>query len=554
MLKKGNEVVGISDTDTKTLSSNVSISKSVNAADYLDSNGRLVLDGLKGNQNGYIRVRGEGLVINPGDSTDESVSLVNSSYVILDGLTVKGGFKNGIDIASSCSNIIIRNCDISNWGRVGTVTATAYNDDGTVATVRLIDKNGDEINYDAGIKMIGVSDILVENCDIHSPNGNSTPWKGERDGVTWSFSHPQGSNGIYVKGERITVRYNNIVGSSNHRFNDCIEGNGNFSADGGFAADCDIYGNLLAFAEDDCIELDGGARNVRFFGNRMTASRTGISTAANCVGPSFIFNNLIHDIRDSRGRTEYFVKIGNDKKYGQGITHIFNNTFYSTNNTKGIVNLTGKYYNAVTGNNIIVNNGTGTISVRNEADGECVSSFDNDLIYNMDLSAPIISIASGLKKEENAILAAPSFKSVDWGLFSLNQGSPGAGAAVKKNGFEFEGRNVGALDGSFASMLPLRQVSVTLGKEYVPMSKSSSAAVSFTYNGDKTSGFEIIRLAGDDSRVEITPSSGQAVPNETVTLNLTSANYSIDTAYSDEIFLIRFEDGQSIPVGIRFAK
>ena len=62
-----------------------------------------------------------------------------------------------------------------------------------------------------------------------------------------------------------------------HPWNDAVEGAGNFSDDGGFNRDAEGYGNFLAFAADDSIELDGGMQNVRCWGNRFEGAGCGVS-------------------------------------------------------------------------------------------------------------------------------------------------------------------------------------------------------------------------------------------------------------------------------------
>ena len=57
-----------------------------------------------------------------------------------------------------------------------------------------------------------------------------------------------------------------------YRWNDAIEGGGNFHVDGGFNRDADIYGNLMCFANDDAVEIDGGQTNVRVFLTRTRQS------------------------------------------------------------------------------------------------------------------------------------------------------------------------------------------------------------------------------------------------------------------------------------------
>lgn len=557
IVKKDGREVGRGSVSAETLSSDVSIAESYAASEFVQADGCMYLSGLNGNRDGYICIKGNGnTVIDAEENAKQCVRIENCSYIILENITIKGGAVYGIYADPSVSHIIIRNCDISGWGRTGTVQAVVYNDDGSVATVKIVDKDGEYINFDSGINLTGVSDVLVENCQIHTPRGNSTPWRGSRDGVSWTFSHPWGSDGILVRGERIVIRYNDIVGSEEHRLNDCIEGYGNFSNTGGFAADCDIYGNYLAFAEDDAIELDGGGRNVRMFGNRIVASRTAVSVVPNSYGPIYLFNNLVHDMRDSTGRVEFFVKIGNEKYWGLGVTHIFHNTFYAQTGTKGIVSIGGDsaptYYNAVTRNNIILNQGEGIYSLLNVENEDSRSSFDYDLIYNYS-GTTLISLKAGSAKEENGIFAAPLFEDVSNGKYMLKSKSKGAGAAVRLDGFGFEGSDVGAYSNG-TEVLPLRLHCVTADKEYVRMKKNSSEEITITSKENKTVKFEIVRCTPEEeSHVSLNRTSGKLMAGASLKLVLTTDNYSLSKTYADEVFLIKFENGMTLPIGVRLS-
>ena len=88
------------------------------------------------------------------------------------------------------------------------------------------------------------------------------------------------------------VRNNRLYGSDTNRFNDVIEGRQNSWRNGGFVRDSAIYGNYLAFANDDLVELDGGQRNVLFYNNELTQGYTGISVAPNRLGPNYIFPEI----------------------------------------------------------------------------------------------------------------------------------------------------------------------------------------------------------------------------------------------------------------------
>jgi hypothetical protein len=126
------------------------------------------------------------------------------------------------------------------------------------------------------------------------------------------------------------IRYNEFGTDNDHRFNDIVAGNANFSWRGFPNRDSDIYGNKLNYCWDDGIEAEGGNCNVRIWGNYLTECYTGIATAATSVGPIYVFRN-IYDVRARvEGRnSEYgpFAKLGdNHPRYGGGRRYFFHNT------------------------------------------------------------------------------------------------------------------------------------------------------------------------------------------------------------------------------------
>jgi hypothetical protein len=90
-----------------------------------------------------------------------------------------------------------------------------------------------------------------------------------------------------------TIRYNDFIGGDVHRWNDVIECQGNGNPVGGLYRNAEVYGNTLALANDDGIELEGGEINTRFFGNRIENTLCGVSSGCCTRDPSYIFNNLV---------------------------------------------------------------------------------------------------------------------------------------------------------------------------------------------------------------------------------------------------------------------
>src|SRR2546423_10737880 len=85
------------------------------------------------------------------------------------------------------------------------------------------------------------------------------------------------------------IRYNECWSDLEHMYNDVIGGGSNGSFRGSPGPDSDIYGNLVAHCWDDGLEVQGGSRNGREWGNYVTKSPNMIGNAARSIGPRDIW-------------------------------------------------------------------------------------------------------------------------------------------------------------------------------------------------------------------------------------------------------------------------
>ena len=231
-----------------------------------------------GNPGAYIRYTAEpGFVFDSGKHSGIGILIDKAQYIILDGITIKGGKFNAVRVRDS-KHIVITNCDISGFGQGGVFRPDL---DG-----KYYNAKNNAIWHDAGIAVRGCEDVIIERNFIHDPK---TP------GNSWFYSHPAGSDGIFIGDtKRAVIRYNDIIGSDKFRWNDAIAGDcNNFSLIGSCAEDAEINGNYFAFGNDDSVELDGGQKNSRFFFNRIEGFFCGVSIAAVRRGPSYIYCNEI---------------------------------------------------------------------------------------------------------------------------------------------------------------------------------------------------------------------------------------------------------------------
>lgn len=281
------------------------------------SGGQLDLEALniEGSEDGYAKIIGDGPAIEAGSDVLSAVNIGNNSYVMLENLTVKGGQRYGI-FAKKAHHIWIKGCNVSEYGReaVDIRDGIAYSST----------TNNSPINYDSGIYLERSGIAVIEECEVHSPNLGAN---------SWAAGHPKGANALQVwayhdsdayRGEFI-VRNNRFYGAPDHRFNDVIEGRKNFERRGGFVKNSAIYGNYLAYANDDLIEIDGGQQNVLVYDNEMEQGYAGISIAPNTLGPSYIFHNYIHNLGDETGKEWTAIKAGGLISRPAGRTFVFEN-------------------------------------------------------------------------------------------------------------------------------------------------------------------------------------------------------------------------------------
>ena len=145
--------------------------------------------------------------------------------------------------------------------------------------------------------------MTVERCYFHEPRGRAN---------SWYYSHPAGPEGVmmaHAAGSTV-IRWNDFIGSDDHRWNDAVEGRGNFSHDGGFNRTGDVYGNFMTYCNDDCVEMDGGQRNVRNFDNRYEGALCGVSVQGCMVGPSYVYRNLFSGMCGEFGEAGQTLKVG----------------------------------------------------------------------------------------------------------------------------------------------------------------------------------------------------------------------------------------------------
>lgn len=344
--------------------------------------------GIEGSANGWAKIIGDGVTVQAEENDDAAIYLGRQNYVMLENVTTKGGERYGIQ-GYKGHHIWIKGCDVSAYGRI----ADEYRNGKGYETAN----NTGLINYDSGIYLERSGVVVIEDCEIHSPNGKAN---------SWEYGHPSGPNAFQIWGKHDTeaysgqyiVRNNRFYGTPENRFNDVIEGRSNFRRSGAFVRDSAIYNNYLAYANDDLIEIDGGQANVLVYNNEMTQGYCGISTAPNMIGPSYVFHNYIHDLGDERGKEWTAIKMGGIMTRPAGITNVFENLIINNRNAisaSKVDNDDTFWVNAL--NNIFINRDYGSTVGYGIYDKQlyALSNFKNNVIHNTDVSIPVVRATIG---------------------------------------------------------------------------------------------------------------------------------------------------------------
>ncbi|MBO5008836.1 MAG: right-handed parallel beta-helix repeat-containing protein [Clostridia bacterium] len=409
----------------------------VSLADYIgvyDTAGTTITEpiqlvGIEGTEDNWIKIDCSGYTVEAGYNSVSAVSIDSCKYVIVDGLTVKGGYRCGIAVNGSCSDVRVSDCDISGFGRTGIQRENGW-----------YYRDGTPINYDAGVLLLNGSNITIENCYIHDARAKTNSWRGD----TWSNTHPYGSTGIYYRiADSCVIRYNDIIGNETHRWNDGIEGSGNGHYTGGPSRDTDIYGNTITYGQDDGMELDGGQMNVRVYGNKIEQFLCGASLVTNLAGPSYIYENVITNMGTESSANGKAFKAGGSQN--DSVSYVFNNTCFVNGVIVENTNYNTSEYNFVTRNNIFVNNRGGSC-YKNTFEG-ALNDNDYDFCYGWNDgysskgNSKIYTPAIGL----TALYDKLDFADAAKGDFTLGDSSECKGAGTYIDNFcEIRNPNMGA--------------------------------------------------------------------------------------------------------------
>ena len=496
----------------RTWAEKVPVARTVTLTPEKVKNGLVIKD--KGTPRGWVRYTAAPGTVIDGGMKKYALMVDKAEYVILENLTVRGGASGAVYL-NECKFVRLINCDISGWG-----DPQNWKYDKTTGLMRdsrgraLYNKNGIFINHGFG--------QVIERCYIHDPLQSSN---------CWYYGHPNGPQGIAPEKPRATViRYSDICGSDLRWWNDGVAGNHNFDLDGGLNRDCDVYGNFIAFANDDAIELDGGQQNVRFFRNLIENCFMGVSIQGCMTGPSYIFENRIVDMYNEFMFRSSAIKTADAWCGHYAAAHFYNNT---TDQSGAKLRLC-RNFRIVARNNIleeIVDGGSGRFSFLGIA-------WDHNLL----------KVRSGKKN----FIGDANFTDPARGIYTLKKNSPARNRGAVVPGLnDRASRDLGAPQ---ELELPFRPFPLTLpdGRRaaFTVKQGRASAPQKITVRAAAPVDFAV-RRSEDADWYQVTPARARLKAGETLTLTVKLLPEKMKSRVNyRSTFFLRTPDGWSRPVSV----
>lgn len=530
----GGSVVKESIATVHTWQDNPPIAQTIKLSDIYSGSGDLMLRNLKGTADGWIKIDGEGKCVNAGKDFYNAVTISECEYLIFENVKVRGGTDFGIIIDPKCHDIRIVNCDIAQWG-----TGSVQDRD-----LGSHYRAGNNTNQRAGIEAVSSVNLVVERCYIHDSDTNSNAWKNHN----YSNVHPMGSTAIMMWGQKGTViRYNDLIGSDLHRYNDVLEAasNGNRGV-GSTGSDSDVYGNLLMFSNDDAMEMDGAQMNTRVYQNRIEQTYCGISTAPMKMGPGYIYRNQITNPGDETERVGTAMKTGGSSDHWPRI-YFFNNMFRTSGGCLRNANYNGSTeWHGTTRNTIFAAySATGTYGSGRSLENTFADERDD---FDYDLLCGTYIIPAG--SEKNGIFGTPEFVNDKAGNFNLVEGSPGWKAGAPVDGFtatDTPHMGVFAGDEYDENFLPARPIDMSANAYTLNIAPGEEATIKInvgnveagqTYSFVKNRDFDFIKILNEQT---------ENLPLEagsTIELKLKSE------VAGKAVVLVKLDNGLSVPIAI----
>lgn len=379
---------------------------------------------------------GRGATIDVKHQHDGCIT-IDASYIIIRNLTLRGaGITNapnkgiiGAIRINGGHDVVIENCDISDWGRLNPETGFGF-------------------DYDAAIfaKGAAIKRLIIQRCKLHHPTFDGSNW--------YEPKYPTHSMGpqcitFFNTGGNHVIRYNECYSDLEHMFNDGIGGGSNGSFQGAPGPDSDIYGNIVTHCWDDGLEVEGGSRNVRVWDNYIAQAMMMIGNAPCSIGPLYIWRNVVtHSQSQPNNGGGNFLKMGyaDGEKWMTGHMYIFHNTIFRSDEwlPTGGLGADRIVKHTTSRNNILHVRGA-----RNWSASDNKANIDNDFDYDLSNGRiPATQEPHGINGEPIYVEGAGFNSETKTGNFQLAPNSPGVAVGEPipnfSDGFSGKAPDIGA--------------------------------------------------------------------------------------------------------------
>jgi fibronectin type 3 domain-containing protein len=359
---------------------------------------------------------------------------VQASYVIVRGLTLKDAEKSALLIEMNRHDVVVENCDISNWGTAGLpsefVSAIYYN------------------YHSSNISGIAGKRFVFQGNYIHDPANGAAVNSDYRGSIGIGIGQSGGEN---------VIRWNTIHGTSEKRLWDGIGGAVNFTYYATVGSNSDVYGNDIAYCSDDCIEADGPGDNLRIWNNRVEHSLIGISVASAILGPTYIFRNVGGSLNpyDNFNTPAGFLKIKGYEvgaEVSGGRLFVYHNTAFVrpapgiSDGSRVALGWGADMINTHSRNNVFETVSAGNLVIkddeRNKVAGMDYTHEANDIDYDLyfgvlSIPVPPNIVGSNMTGSIRPVYEQNDYRLGAWasGNFRIAAGTPGHNDAVFLPGF-----------------------------------------------------------------------------------------------------------------------
>jgi parallel beta-helix repeat protein len=273
-------------------------------------------------------------------------------------------------------------------------------------------------NVNVGIWVKGAArDNLIEGNEVFDTSLTGWPWERvkatDADGAAITLA---GGPGNVVRGNRLHGVFHGLVAST---WDDLTNE--------GYNTDLDVYDNEITDIGEDCLAPQGACINVRFWGNRLSDMRVGLSLAPITVGPLYALRNSVVGFRQA------WVRLSNGSA---GPCYLYHNSAATTRpDASGILGA-GPWQNLVLRNNAL--QATGATIADPQSGGAPLptdpASLDNDALFTTDPShfvmlanvpyATLVELQVGTGQELDGLSDPPGFADPAAGDLHLLPDSP----------------------------------------------------------------------------------------------------------------------------------